>query len=134
MERGRSGTFSFGVFWRRQWVLYLCLLLTSGMGFPYYAVVGDRYEAYTLLRAGQGIKERSGSSNVPFGEGIDLQSRMESLLRIAKIDYVILEAAKAVGYDRLSVNTNPTLMERFWAWAKEIHLAHAFAEDQQRRR
>ena len=133
MERGRSATFSFGfsfgVFWRRQWVLYLCLLLTSGMAFAYYAVVGDRYEAYTLLRAGQGIKERSGSSNVPFGEGIDLQSRMESLSRIAKIDYVIQEAARAVGYDRLSVKTNPTLMARFSALAKEIQLGHAFAKE-----
>ena len=129
MERGISAVFSFRFFWRRQWILYLCLLLTSGVGFLYYAAVGDRYEAYTLLRAGQGIKERSGNSNTPLGEGLDLQSRMESLSRIAKIDQVILEAGRAVGYDRLSANTNPTLMNRFWAWAKEIDLAHAFVDE-----
>jgi hypothetical protein len=90
-------------------------------------VVGVRYEAYTILRSGQGIKERSGSVNAPLGEGIDLQSRMESLSRIAKIDQVILEGARAVGYDRLSTNTNPTLMVRFLAWAKEIGFGDAFA-------
>lgn len=117
-----------GLFWRRQWVIYLCLLLTSGTAFVYYAVSGDRYEAYTLLRAGQGIKERSGNNNSPLGEGIDLQSRMESLSRIAKIDHVILEAASAVGYDRLSSNSNPTLVARFWAWGNEIDFGDAFAK------
>jgi uncharacterized protein involved in exopolysaccharide biosynthesis len=117
------------LFWRRQWVIYLCLLLTSGTAFVYYAVSGDRYEAYTLLRAGQGIKERSGNNaNSPLGEGIDLQSRMESLSRIAKIDHVILEAASAVGYDRLSSNSNPTLVARFWAWGNEIDFGDAFAK------
>jgi uncharacterized protein involved in exopolysaccharide biosynthesis len=120
----------FGLFWRRQWVLYLCVLLTSGAAFFYYAVSGERYEAYTLLRAGQGIKERSGSTtNGPLGDGVDLQSRMESLSRIAKIDHVILEAASAVGYDRLSSNTNPTLMAKFWAWGKEIDFGDAFAKE-----
>jgi polysaccharide biosynthesis transport protein len=120
----------FALFWRRQWVLYLCVLLTSGAAFFYYAVSGERYEAYTLLRAGQGIKERSGSTtNGPLGDGVDLQSRMESLSRIAKIDHVILEAASAVGYDRLSSNTNPTLMAKFWAWGKEIDFGDAFAKE-----
>ena len=86
VERGRNMLFSnpFGLVWRRQWVIYLCLLVTSGAAFLYYAVSGDRYEAYTLLRAGQGIKERSASAtNGPMGDGVDLQSRMESLSRFA---------------------------------------------------
>jgi uncharacterized protein involved in exopolysaccharide biosynthesis len=119
----------FGLVWRRQWVLYLCLLLTSSAAFLYYAVSGDRYEAYTLLRAGQGLKERSASAtNGPLGEGVDLQSRMESLSRIAKIDHIILEAASAVGYDHLSSNTHPTLLARFWAWGKEIDFGDTFAK------
>ncbi|MDQ8728056.1 hypothetical protein [Bradyrhizobium sp. LHD-71] len=103
MERSISSIFAntFGLLWRRQWILYLCLLLTSAAAFGYYTLVGQRYEAYVLLRAGQGIKERSGTANVSFGEGVDLQSRMESLSRIAKIDHVMQEAVKNTGYDRL---------------------------------
>jgi uncharacterized protein involved in exopolysaccharide biosynthesis len=120
----------FGLFWRRQWIIYLCLFVTSGAAFLYYAVSGERYEAYTLLRAGQGIKERSGNAtNSPLGEGVDLQSRMESLSRIAKIDHVILEAAAAVGYDRLSSNSNSTLLAQFWQWGKEIDFGDAFARE-----
>ncbi len=133
MERDTSSAFAraFGLLWRRQWVIYLCLLLTSGAAFLYYAAVGDRYEAYVLLRAGQGIKERSSSNTAasPFGEGVDLQSRMESLSRIAKIDLVILEAAKNVGYERLSSDANPTLLARFMAWGKEIDLRDVFAKE-----
>jgi len=131
VERGGNMLFSnpFGLFWRRQWIIYLCLLVTSSAAFLYYAVSGERYEAYTLLRAGQGIKERSGNTNGPLGEGVDLQSRMESLSRIAKIDHVILEAAAAVGYDRLSSNSNPTLLAQFWQWGKEIDFGDAFARE-----
>ncbi|MBH5386111.1 hypothetical protein [Bradyrhizobium diversitatis] len=132
VERNASSVFAraFGLLWRRQWVIYLCLLLTSGAAFLYYAAVGDRYEAYVLLRAGQGIKERSSSNAAsPFGEGVDLQSRMESLSRIAKIDLVILEAAKNVGYERLSSDANPTLLARFMAWGKEIDLRDVFARE-----
>ncbi|UPK37774.1 hypothetical protein IVB18_10970 [Bradyrhizobium sp. 186] len=130
MER-RSTIFAgaFGLLWRRQWIIYLAVLLTSGVAFLYYATVGDRFEAYVLLRAGQGIKERSGNATSPFGEGVDLQSRMESLSRIAKIDQVILEAAKNVGYDRLSSDSNPTLLARFMAWGKEIDLRDVFAKE-----
>lgn len=131
MERGSSATFAnvFGLLWRRQWVLYLSVFLTSGAAFLYYAVAGERYEAYTLLRAGQGIKERSGTASSPLGDGIDLQSRMESLSRLAKIDQVILEAAKNVGYDRLSADSNPTLLARLMAFGKEIDLGEVFAKD-----
>lgn len=132
VERGTSSVLAsaFGLLWRRQWIIYLCLLLTSGAAFLYYAAVGDRYEAYVLLRAGQGIKERSSSNATatPFAEGIDLQSRMESLSRIAKIDLVILEAAKNVGYDRLSSDSDPTLLARFMAWGSEIDLRDVFAK------
>jgi uncharacterized protein involved in exopolysaccharide biosynthesis len=133
VERGTSSVLAsaFGLLWRRQWVIYLCLLLTSGAAFLYYAAVGDRYEAYVLLRAGQGIKERSSSNTAatPFGEGVDLQSRMESLSRIAKIDLVILEAAKNVGYERLSSDSNPTLLARVMAWGREIDLRDVFAKE-----
>lgn len=126
------------LFWRQQWVLYLCLFLTFSAAFLFYAAAGERYEAYTLLRAGQGIKERSGSANVALGEGFDLQSRMELLSRIAKIDHVIQEAAKAVGYDRLSFETNPTLLSQVrkallanvaawndWAFGEEVKVVAA---------
>ncbi len=133
VERGTSSVLAsaFGLLWRRQWVIYLCLLLTSGAAFLYYAAVGDRYEAYVLLRAGQGIKERSATNAAtsPFGEGVDLQSRMESLSRIAKIDQVILEAAKNVGYERLSADSNPTLLARFMAWGREIDLRDVFTRE-----
>ncbi|MCK7472597.1 MAG: hypothetical protein MZV49_01505 [Rhodopseudomonas palustris] len=43
-----------------------------------YASVGERYEPYTLLRVGQGIKDRSiGSAGSPLGEGVDLVSRID---------------------------------------------------------
>ena len=122
-------TNAFRLLWRRQRVLYLCLLLTSSAAVLYYAVVGERYEAYTLLRSGQGIKERSGNASVPFGDGIDLQSRMKSLARLAKIDRVIQEAGKAIGYDRLTSDANATLMARFGEWLKEIDLGGAFAKE-----
>src|SRR3954471_1415728 len=112
MMRERNKPVSaFGLLWRRQWVLYLCLLLTSGAAFLYHEQAGERYEAYTLLRVGQGIRERSGNSN-PFGEGVDLQSRMESLSRIVKIDHVIHQAAGQVGFDQLSPVPKETLMSR----------------------
>ncbi|WP_448042723.1 hypothetical protein [Bradyrhizobium liaoningense] len=132
MEHDTSSSFAraFGLLWRRQWVIYLCLLLTSGAAFLYYAAVGERYEAYVLLRAGQGIKERSSNAvGAPFAEGIDLQSRMESLSRIAKIDLVLLEAAKNVGYERLSSDSNPTLLAKFMAWGREIDLRDMFAKE-----
>jgi uncharacterized protein involved in exopolysaccharide biosynthesis len=83
------------------------------MAFLYYSSVGDRYEAYTLLRVGQGIKERSDNKSLPFGEGIDLQSRMESLARIARIDYVVQQAAAQTGYDRLFPKAQKTLMSEY---------------------
>ncbi|MCS3501744.1 uncharacterized protein involved in exopolysaccharide biosynthesis [Bradyrhizobium japonicum] len=133
VERGTSNVLAsaFGLLWRRQWVIFLCLLLTSGAAFLYYAAVGNRYEAYVLLRAGQGIKERSSSNAAasPFVEGVDLQSRMESLSRIAKIDLVILEAAKNVGYERLSSDSNPTLLARAMAWGREIDLRDVFTRE-----
>ena len=67
-----------------------------------YASVGERYEPYTLLRVGQGIKDRSiGSAGSPLGEGVDLVSRIDSLARIVTTDHVIRLAATSVGFDRL---------------------------------
>jgi hypothetical protein len=37
---------------------------------------------------------------------------MESLARIVKIDHVIQEGARAVGYDRLSSQAEATLMSK----------------------
>jgi uncharacterized protein involved in exopolysaccharide biosynthesis len=127
----------FGLFWRRQWVLYLTLLLTFSAAFLYYAAVGERYEAYALLRVGQGIKERTSDGRLPFADGVDLQSRMESLARISKTDRVIQEAASQVGYDRLFPEAETTLMSKFrravlanfWAGGKEIGLPHASAKE-----
>jgi uncharacterized protein involved in exopolysaccharide biosynthesis len=87
------------VLWRRQRVIYAALILTSAAAFLYYSAVGERYESYTLLRVGQGIKDRT--TGGPFGEGPDLTSRIESLARIATTDQVIRLAASQVGFDRL---------------------------------
>jgi polysaccharide biosynthesis transport protein len=90
------------ILWRRRRVIYVALILTSAVAFLYYSVVGERYASYTLLRVGQGIKDRSaGAVGGPFGEGVDLQSRMESLARIATTDHVIRLAASQVGFERL---------------------------------
>lgn len=87
------------ILWRRRRVIYVALILTSAAGFIFHSAVGDRYEAYTLLRVGQGIKDRSAGGIL--GEGPDLTSRIESLARIATTDQVIGLAASEVGYSRL---------------------------------
>ena len=139
MEHGRSAVFAnlFGLLWCRQWVVYLTLLLTFSAAFLYYASVGERYEAYVLLRVGQGIKERTSGGSLPFADRVDLQSRMELLARISKTDHVIQEAARQVGYDHLFPEAEATLMSsfrravlaNFWAWGKEIGLSHASAKE-----
>lgn len=85
--------------WRRRRVIYVAVILASAAAFLFHSVVGDRYESYTLLRVGQGIKDRSAGSIL--GEGPDLTSRIESLARIATTDQVIGLAASRVGFDRL---------------------------------
>ncbi|MGN6309977.1 MAG: GumC family protein [Xanthobacteraceae bacterium] len=87
------------ILWRRRRVIYVALILASAAGFLFHSAVGDRYESYTLLRVGQGIKDRSAGSIL--GEGPDLTSRIESLARIATTDQVIGLAASEIGYGRL---------------------------------
>jgi polysaccharide biosynthesis transport protein len=99
----------FPILWRRRRVLYASILATAGAAFLYFSVVGERYESYTLLRVGQGIKDRAGS-NSPFGDGIDFTSRMDSLARLGATDYVIRLAAKNVGLERLFDAKHPTLL------------------------
>jgi succinoglycan biosynthesis transport protein ExoP len=87
------------ILWRRRWLIFVTLVLTSAAGLLFYDTFGERYESYTLLRVGQGIKDRSTSG--PFGDGPDLTGRIESLARIAATDQVIRLAASQIGSDRL---------------------------------
>lgn len=97
--------------WRRRRVLYASVLAAAGAAFLYYSIVGERYEAHSLLRVGQGIKDRAGGAS-PLGEGIDFTSRMDSLARLGATDYVIRLAAKNVGPERLFDEKEPTLWEQ----------------------
>jgi succinoglycan biosynthesis transport protein ExoP len=96
------------ILWRRRRVLYASILAAGSAAFLYYGIVGERYEAHTLLRVGQGIKDRAGGSS-PLGEGIDFTSRMDSLARLGATDYVIRLAARNVGPERLFDEKQPTL-------------------------
>ena len=87
------------ILWRRRRAIYVALVLTSGAAFFFYSTVGERYESYTLLRVGHGIKDRSTGGLL--GEGPDLTSRIELLARIATTDHVIRLAASEVGFSRL---------------------------------
>jgi uncharacterized protein involved in exopolysaccharide biosynthesis len=78
-----------------------------------YAALGERYEPYTLLRVGQGIKERAANATgSPFGDNVDLVSRIDSLARIGKVDHVIRLAALKVGPNRLLETSDMTLLAR----------------------
>lgn len=101
------------ILWRRRRIIYVGVLLASCAAFVFYAAVGDRYEVYTLMRVGQGIKEKAAGGNGPFGEGIDLVSRIDSLARIGTTDQVILEAMNRVGLPRLFKEADMTLLARF---------------------
>jgi polysaccharide biosynthesis transport protein len=74
-----------------------------------YVLVGERYEAYTLLRVGQGIKERAISTNSAFGDGVDLAVRIDSLARIGLTDHVIRQAVIKVGRNRVTPKNEKTL-------------------------
>lgn len=88
--------------WRRQLIVYAALIVTSFGALLVYGAIGERYEAHTLLRVGQGIKDRSANpDNGNLGEGVDLASRIDSIARIGATDHVIQLAAANVGYDRL---------------------------------
>ena len=102
------------ILWRRRRVIYVALIFTSLAAILFHGVIGDRYESYTLLRVGQGIKDRSTGSIL--GEGPDLTSRIESLARIATTDQVIGLAASEVGFDRLFRKDTSSPLSLASAW------------------
>jgi uncharacterized protein involved in exopolysaccharide biosynthesis len=103
------------ILWRRRRVIYSAVLIAAGAAFLFYGLIGERYEPYTLLRVGQGIKDRSaGATGGPFGENVDLVSRIESLARIGKVDHVIRLAAQKVGPHRLFRASEVTLSSRLY--------------------
>jgi polysaccharide biosynthesis transport protein len=102
------------ILWRRRRVIYVALVLTAAAAFLFYSTVGERYESYTLLRVGQGIKDRSMGSLV--GEGPDLTIRIESLARIATTDHVIRLAASEVGFNLLFKEDEPGLASAVREW------------------
>jgi succinoglycan biosynthesis transport protein ExoP len=93
---------------RRRRLIWFSVIAVSCVVFLFHSVVGNRYEAYTLLRVGQGIKDRSAGASA-FGEGIDLAARMDSLARITVTDQVIWDAGSKVGFDRLTREGKPPL-------------------------
>lgn len=121
MDYGRTTSELFMLsFWpalrRHKKLLVLGLLVAAVGAFGFHYFVGPRYEAYVLLRVGQGVKDRSteGTSN-PF-DGVDLVARIDSVARIATTDYVIREAANQVGLNRFEVRQKPTFISDAFAW------------------
>ena len=109
------------ILWRRRRVIYAAVLITGAAAFLFYSLVGERYEPYTLLRVGQGIKDRSANATGgPFGENVDLVSRIDSLARIGKVDHVIRLAAQKVGPDRLFRASELTLSSRLHHVAESL--------------
>jgi polysaccharide biosynthesis transport protein len=102
------------ILWRRRRAIYVALVVTSAAALLFYGTVGERYESYTLLRVGQGIKDRSTGSIL--GEGPDLTSRIESLARIATTDQVIRLAASEVGFNRLFKKDESSLTVAARSW------------------
>jgi succinoglycan biosynthesis transport protein ExoP len=102
------------ILWRRRRAIYVALVLTSAAAFLFYSTVGERYESYTLLRVGQGIKDRPTGGLL--GEAQDLTSRIESLGRIASTDHVIRLAASEVGFSRLFKEDEPGLASAVREW------------------
>jgi succinoglycan biosynthesis transport protein ExoP len=102
------------ILWRRRRAIYVAVALTSAAAFLFYSTVGERYESYTLLRVGQGIKDRSTSGVL--GEGPDLTSRIESLARIATTDQVIRLAASEIGFNRLFKKDESSLTSAVREW------------------
>ena len=106
--------FGFGpLVWRRRRIVYASVLLTSLVALVLCAVIGERYEAYTLLRVGQGIKERTVNTNGPFGDGVDLASRIDSIARIGTTDFVIRQSISQVGKERVTRNKESAVLAWF---------------------
>ena len=102
------------ILWRRRRTIYVAVVLAAAAAFIFYSAVGERYESYTLLRVGQGIKDRS--SGGLLGEGSDLTSRIESLARIATTDQVIRSAASEIGFNRLFKKDESSLTSAVREW------------------
>jgi uncharacterized protein involved in exopolysaccharide biosynthesis len=92
---------------RRKKLVFLALAVAMAGALVFNYTVGERYDAYVLLRVGQGIKDRApdGTSN-PF-DGVDLAARMDSVARIGTTDFVIRQAANQVGLDRFEKTKQP---------------------------
>ena len=116
------------ILWRRQLIIYTAILFTSFGAFLVYSVMGERYEAYTLLRVGQGIKDRTANpDNGNLGEGVDLAARIDSLARIGATDHVIQIAASNVGYGRLFQDDEAPLFAKLRVAAKS-YLSNTFPD------
>jgi succinoglycan biosynthesis transport protein ExoP len=109
------------ILWRRRRAVYFAVFLAAGAAFAFYSRVGERYEPYTLLRVGQGIKDRSASATGgPFGENVDLVSRIDSLARIGKVDHVIRLAAVRVGPQRLFQDSEANVLSKLRQAAADL--------------
>jgi hypothetical protein len=58
------------------------------------------YEVYTLMRVGQGIKDKNSAASGPFGEVVDLASRLDSLARIGTTRDIEGGRRTGCGHDR----------------------------------
>ncbi len=112
------------ILWRRRLMIFLAVVLTSAAGLVFFKSIGERYESHTLLRVGQGIKDRPQSG--PFAEGLDLTSRIDSLARIATTDQVIRLAALHVGFDRLVKKPESNLTSTALEWMAQSDLVRPF--------
>ncbi|ACA19297.1 Uncharacterized exopolysaccharide biosynthesis protein-like protein [Methylobacterium sp. 4-46] len=83
--------------------------------FVYYSAVGERYEVYTLVRVGQGIKDKNNTGST-LGDSVDLSARLDSIGRIGSTDQVISEALDKVGLQRLTMKGDTTLLGQFRTW------------------
>jgi uncharacterized protein involved in exopolysaccharide biosynthesis len=108
--------------WRRRSILFVAVLTTSAAAFLYHVFVGERYEVYTILRVGQGIKDRTNAANLPLGDGVDLISRLNSLAKIGETDHVISQAAIQIGPDKLLQEDEGALSSRIRALIKKINI------------
>lgn len=97
---------------RRRRLIFATVVVAAASAFLFYSAVGERYEAYALLRVGQGIKERAQTNGTNPFDGVDLSARIDSVARIGLTDHVIRQAAIQVGYDQFVQHKRPTLLGR----------------------
>jgi len=89
---------------RRKKLVFMAFLAATVAALAFHHIVGTRYEAYVLLRVGQGIKDRSAETASNLFDGVDLAARIESVARIGTTDYVIRQAADQVGREKFEKN------------------------------